>query len=1145
VALGDSFDLVDPLGAAVADPVARLEEVFDRIAPRRPRRRRRPTQTSQLSPEEEESLLRSIGSQSAGLVSGVASALDVPGSYVRGLISGLTGGPWAMGGPPEKRVYGRDILERWGWIGRNRYRGLRSFTDWRDLAGDIAGFTFDVLTDPLTWLSFGVLGGAGKGLSAARKAGLLQTSKWLTKAAAKKVGRTMGPRQAAMHVTLAELMREAPPAVRRAAAISLKSQMPAQAVRRLARQPVGGLIGVGLPFREPALALGKAGGPAESIARALDVAGRRLRYSAPGRVGAMLFSRYARSPYSRELQQAAADITIGQDLARPEALGKVYGVLQRVERLVTDQANPIPGDTLNEMFARAVEIPPGQSPSGPLTKWLQTELGKLPQHQRAAFQSTVDEMIRLKDELYRAHQELGLYSPELADAWSRHFPRYLAQIRRGRRPRRLADTSWESVIRRKAFLRNVPEGRSVINAMAADARLAGPDKLPIDQAAAIIRGEYGVVSEKDALALARYFANRGDDLFGEPVFGSPIRDFARYMITGHERLEVGRALLQFMADNARHVDEAGELVSLPEALQKMGFVLDANKNVHPNALEQLRTLMGLASADDLRQFGLPAELVEEATRLMQGFTVPHVLRPLLEAFDSFTALWKAFHTSPWFAFQGRNRLSGLFQNWVAGGFDPKIERMVRRLITTGQPMTGLSKYARIRRELAGRGLEINDINATELVKELAFKHEVIGRYYGMAYLEPAGSTLGELTFSVPGRRPVSPLQALAAYVPRSRQQAIPWNIRGVFGRAESAFAPVRGGELMGYYVESMNRLPPFLKYWLDGMDEAVAAAKVRASQVGYAGRYYTEAERQVFARLFPFYKFSRGMLPFVLRELAERPGGRLAQTLRLTHYLRGRGEPLPEYVAQTTAIPVPFGTPLLGPGSPGFRRFITAGGLMHEDPLAFLTGGRKAAGLEMLSRLNPMLKGPLEYLTGQTFFQRGPTGGRRLEDMDPALGRLLANLRGLAEPARVAAARKPVRLPLWFEQLSANMPWSRFVTTLRTLTDPRKRIRPDVPIPGLPTLVNLLSGVRVMDVSEAAIDKLIRDAIQQRMQDTGIARRFERVYIPLEEIERLPPRQARSARSLNYLMNLLAQRAGARARGLPPPPMGLRGARTW
>jgi hypothetical protein len=87
-----------------------------------------------------------------GLLESLFSALDAPGAYTRGALSGQFG----------ERVDGRGLLENWGVLGQNR-EGLDF--------GDVLGFGAGVLTDPLTYASggLGLLGKAlGRGDDAAR-----------------------------------------------------------------------------------------------------------------------------------------------------------------------------------------------------------------------------------------------------------------------------------------------------------------------------------------------------------------------------------------------------------------------------------------------------------------------------------------------------------------------------------------------------------------------------------------------------------------------------------------------------------------------------------------------------------------------------------------------------------------------------------------------------------------------------------------------------------------------------------------------------------------------------------------------------------------------------------------------------------------
>lgn len=157
---------------------------------------------------------------------------------------------------------------------------------------------------------------------------------------------------------------------------------------------------------------------------------------------------------------------------------------------------------------------------------------------------------------------------------------------------------------------------------------------------------------------------------------------------------------------------------------------------------------------------------------------------------------------------------------------------------------------------------------------------------------------------------------------------------------------------------------------------------------------------------------------------------------------------------------------------------------MPEDGLSWAKSP-DAIGLEALGRTNPLIKAPLEWSTGGSFFQHGPHGPRPLSELDPPIGRTLNNVaRGLGLTER----DQPVRLPLALEHAVANSPLSRFTTTARTLTDGRKG--------GLGKLTNTLSGMRVTDVPERVQDAAIAEAIARELFKSPIARNYSRAFVP-------------------------------------------------
>jgi hypothetical protein len=192
---------------------------------------------------------------------------------------------------------------------------------------------------------------------------------------------------------------------------------------------------------------------------------------------------------------------------------------------------------------------------------------------------------------------------------------------------------------------------------------------------------------------------------------------------------------------------------------------------------------------------------------------------------------------------------------------------------------------------------------------------------------------------------------------------------------------------------------------------------------------------------------------------------------------------------------------------------------MAED-LYSVGPGVRGTGQEFLSRLNPLVKGPLEYFTNQSFFQAGPEGGRPLDEMDPLIGRTIANLTG---------QKDAVKLPQILEVAAANSPISRFLTTARTLTDPRKRstVSP-IPLPGAAAAINLLTGARVTDVSPGSKDAIVRDLLTSRMKGAG-ARAFERVNFTKEDLAKMSPSERETALQLQGLANVIVRRSKERA----------------
>ena len=491
--------------------------------------------------------------------------------------------------------------------------------------------------------------------------------------------------------------------------------------------------------------------------------------------------------------------------------------------------------------------------------------------------------------------------------------------------------------------------------------------------------------------------------------------------------------------------------------------------------------------------------------------------------DWLTTIYKSIVGTP-LEKQVSPELRDVFDQMLGKGLDPAVNVKAADWSAIAKRRPDITPDSKLTPEIA-----------TEILAELLSGVGIIGGYDANRLKDVAGGieatsgTLPNMLAGVP--RPGEPTIDAARVARKATfmepgTSKNPIASRGVGGRTETTFGPAAAGEEFGNFIEGNNRIQPAINLLKKGYSIDEVKAKVDAAQVAYGGKNYTKFETQVMSRLLPFYKFSRGMLPFHAKQLLEKPGGSTAQTLRAMNNAQDQGELAPEYVRQTASMPVEGDSVLskiFGAPPEGVDRYVAGLGLMNED-LFSLAPDAGSLMREFLGRSNPLIKGPLEYATNQSFFQSGPEGGRSLDDMDPLIGRLLANVTGQEDA---------VRLPKMLEQAAANSPVARLLTTMRTLTDKRKQsdyggFLPER-TPGPATLFNLLSGIRVTDVSPGSRDAIVRDLLNREMKDTG-ASVFERVSFTKEDLAKMSPTERENAIKLQALANVLARRSKERKR---------------
>lgn len=349
----------------------------------------------------------------------------------------------------------------------------------------------------------------------------------------------------------------------------------------------------------------------------------------------------------------------------------------------------------------------------------------------------------------------------------------------------------------------------------------------------------------------------------------------------------------------------------------------------------------------------------------------------------------------------------------------------------------------------------------------------------------------------------------------------PFDVRGV--RTENTkFGPVKSAEMLGEASDYLNRASPFTRMLREGAQPGGAANIVRNVQVDYNPMAFTPFERQYLKPFFPFYSFSRQKVPDAMTRILGDPGGPHAQVIRNLGRASGTEDAAttPQYVSETTSIP-------MGTLNDGSKRYLTGLGLMHEAAIPYMPGAGGNIGLELLSQMAPLPKAFIEGAFGQSTFQRDPTGGgRNLEDMDPLVGRLAANLGQLTG---LRKSDEAVKLPGALEHAVANSPLSPLLTMARQATDLRKYDPSQNALPGLPVLMNLLTGAKISDISPAAQDAVLRERLAQAQKQLG-SRNYVTAYFPKDIKEAAPEKTKQMIQELEQISKILRARQKDRAK---------------
>lgn len=484
---------------------------------------------------------------------------------------------------------------------------------------------------------------------------------------------------------------------------------------------------------------------------------------------------------------------------------------------------------------------------------------------------------------------------------------------------------------------------------------------------------------KQARYLAQLLHKLPDDLIKDvPLFGQhPVASISRY-IEGRAGAKatvnaIYDSLSSIAATKPSNLVEGGGHVSLAEALTRVGARSAGAGADEVGARAQMRARLAQRMGIDpdkvnLSQISVPEDHVNRLVKTLESYTSPAAASGINEMLDAYTRAWKNGVLS-WPSRIVRDLYSGAYSNWLEGAFDRESLGAARALMAKSafdpqfmQFLRQLPRYSTVPdADLAARFYA--DLAATGLLD---------GSYLKDRRMIAAGGPIQDLLVgTTPETFRGAAAQAtkgwgehLAAYYPNAG------SVANYINRLTETNPIGKAGALAGNLSDKINRMTGYLSLLKQGVDPMEAARRMKRAHVDYSS--LTPIERKIRDSIFPFYAYTSRIFGEVIRQIAERPGGRYGQGLRIYERSQESGdEYVPEYMRSQFAAPIDPNDPFFGwlgiDPSLG-TRFFTDVDLPGYDQLQLLSGdmGTKFGNVMMMS--NPLARTLAELSVGRDFF---------------------------------------------------------------------------------------------------------------------------------------------------------------------------------
>lgn len=1101
-----------------------------------------PAYRQPLDPDEYKGIGQKALDAGVSGISAVAGALDKPGQAVRGLIDGkgvsslkhLVPFSHAMGLTTDAdSTSGRDLTDHYGLT----QKGDQSWGAWGK------GLAADIVTDPLTYASFGA------------KSALTPIGKAVEKTGALK-GFTGQQMLKGFHATEPGILSAGGTASDVNHAINQGRNIAtgaAAATGVKANQPLGSLVRVGLPFGGPGVNIGT-GQTAQKIAGGLDAAGDWVKFGNPaGRAVGSLFDSTRGGAVGKATQIGAQKyLTPALEAGKAQARADRFGLIKQLDPLVS-----APGASeraVNDATRAATE---GVTRAHAFDPALNAAVQPAAAHASAVHARQLDEVTRAGGPISDVNDQYVNYFHRSA------FPESQGSVQlggSGGKPVNFLPNTSGANIGRDELFRDIPGGTARINdwfdrfaglkgsgQKARTTAAVGNDMVSDLKRTVGLPGftpEVHAAFDAKAAAYAKRLrasdpkyrsvaatANT-DAVQGQPFFSpDAVSDFTQRGNQHVKTVANTKAAIGILGDVAVPHDPRMGTIKLSDAMKKLGLTTtpadQATGAAMQGALPQMYQALakkGFGKVDPylmgknatirraVDTMGISPDHFAELTKAHAGWSAPEEIKSSLGALDSVTNAFKGLAYPIWIPSHVRNAWTALVNNLRHGvGWNEYAEQAG---LMTGR---GTRDLSHIHPSLAG----LNPAEQATKLRELQYAHGNIYGGHGMNE-EIAGNVRDAFDHSqrytpqIPGSDRAGAhgnlaadtadlvlKQGLAGSIKATAKTGLnvakdplafaPWNlgsgrasaafqplgIKGVGGAAHDALPAVQAGRKAGTNIEDFFRGALFNKMAKGGSSGQVAGDAVNKLHFDYDA--LTGFEKNVMRRVMPFYTYARKNLPLQVDTALHTPGVLQAQTKPFNQPKPGAAQYVPTYLNSGVAIPI-------GNEQDGKQQFVSKLGLPAEEAfekLHFQNGlpdvGRTA--MSYMGGMNPLVKAPLEQLFNTQFHT-----GRKLSDLKaPGTASAIGGLFGEDNPQLLG-------------QIMSNSPLTRFFSSADKIGDPRKSWAQKA--------LNLGTGVKVTDVDmdkQRAIDT--RQAFQGIMDRHPNFSQFTSFRVKPEDAAKLTPEE--------------------------------------